>query len=188
MKSAVIVAFLLALAWSSPSTAQRRSNLSFAVALGPSIPVGDLGDGSSVGAHGTGMLQMGWRTRTVAYRLEASYSHFWGTSAGRNPDTDIFSLTADVILALQSRSDLSPYLAAGLGYHMFSEACPIANTIGANAGIGVRFSSLFAESRFHLAATDCHSMYHIPVIIGLSFQQAGCLPSARCDSTCRDSR
>jgi uncharacterized protein (TIGR02246 family) len=160
-------AFLLFVA-STPCYAQSSSSVAFALGAGPSVPVGDLGDQSTnVGVQATGMVIFGDPRRSLRFRVDAMYSHFWGSSDGTNPDTDIVAFTGGIVLSVKPSSNVSPYFVTGLGLSLSSDDCPSTTSLGANGGFGVRVHRFFIEGTFRLAASGCNSMYQIPISLGI---------------------
>jgi hypothetical protein len=74
---------VLLLGVSAPCVGQHA----FVLGAGPSIPVGDLGDGRKIGAHGIGAVHFG-ATRTVSLRIDVSYSYFWADELGPGVNED----------------------------------------------------------------------------------------------------
>ena len=153
--------------------AQRRTSVAFAAEA--TIPVGDLGDGTSTGFHVLGTLSFsGTASSPVGFRIDGMYNSLSGKSSG--PDVNVWSVNGNLVYAFPGGMTATPYLIGGAGWYNSKadeSGAESRNDIGINAGIGVRFPlsgfSTFAEVRFHHVFSDPNSSQMIPLTFGILF-------------------
>ena len=169
---AVATSLVLTFAVSTSADAQRRTSLGFAA--GASVPVGDLGDATSIGYHALGTLSIsGTASTPLGFRIDGMYNGLSGKSQG--PDLAVWTVNGNFVYAFPGGLTATPYLIGGAGwYHLKAEeADEGTNELGINGGIGARFAlsgfSTFAEVRFHNVFTDESSARLIPITFGILF-------------------
>ena len=141
----------------------------FALGAGPSVPIGDLGDGSTLGLHAIGMLSFDFDRRTISWRLDASYSHFYAYSPPLNSSTDVLGISGSAVVAPHPGRRTRPYFTLGLSIERAPGYCPDPNAAGFAGGFGVRINRVVVESRFHLVGTGCNTLFHIPLTLAVSW-------------------
>jgi len=169
----VVCAVLLvaSVALTGPAHAQRRTSVG--VAAGASVPIGDLGDGTSTGFHVLGTLAVsGTASSPLGFRVDGMYNSLSGKSSG--PDVNVWTVNGNLAYAFPGGMTATPYLIAGAGwYNMKADGSESTNDLGINAGIGARFAlsgfSTFAEVRFHNIFSDGNSARVIPLSFGILF-------------------
>jgi hypothetical protein len=170
---AVIATALLAVAAiNDPAEAQRRT--SFGLAAGATVPVGDLGDGTSTGFHVLGTLSVsGTASTPLGLRVDGMFNSLSGKSEG--PDVNVWTVNGNLVYAFPGGLTATPYILGGAGWYNLKAdgADEGSNEIGINGGIGARFAlsgfSTFAEVRFHNVFTDNNSAQMIPITFGILF-------------------
>lgn len=166
----------------------------FGVAVGATVPVGDLGDFAGLGFHVKGSVHWERATMPIGFRGELEYADLGGktvnigTTALDGPDTRILSLGANVLWAFrqaevvdadEGRSRGFPYAIAGIGVYDFDysdSGIPGSGggttDFGLNAGAGWRFGiaglRMNAEARFHYVFSDEPTNF-IPFSLGIMF-------------------
>jgi hypothetical protein len=156
----------------APAEAQRRTSVG--LAAGATVPVGDLGDGTSTGFHVLGTLSIsGTASTPLGFRIDGMYNGLSGKSQG--PDVNLWTVNGNLVYAIPGGLTATPYLIAGAGWYNFKAdgADEGSNDIGINGGIGARFAlsgfSTFAEVRFHNVFSDPQSAQMIPITFGILF-------------------
>jgi len=171
---AVGIAALMALGVvAGPVQAQRRTSVGFAA--GATVPVGDLGDGTSTGFHVLGTLAVsGTASTPIGFRFDGMYNSLSGKSSG--PDVNVWTVNGNLVYAFPGGTTATPYIIAGAGWYNSKadeSGAESSNDIGINAGIGARFAlsgfSTFAEVRFHNIFSDPNSAQMIPLTFGILF-------------------
>ena len=155
-----------------PAEAQRRTSVG--LAAGATVPIGDLGDGTSTGFDVLGTLSIsGTASTPLGFRFDGMYNSLSGKSSG--PDVNVWTLNGNVVYAFPGGLTATPYLIGGAGWYNSKAdgADEASNDLGINAGIGVRFPlsgfSTFAEVRFHNVFGDPNSAQFIPLTFGILF-------------------
>ena len=171
----VVATALLAVACavaSTPAEAQRRTSLG--LAAGASLPVGDLGDATSIGYHALGTLSIsGTASTPLGFRIDGMFNSLSGKSQG--PDVNIWTVNGNLVYAFPGGLTATPYLIGGAGWYNLKaeEADEGTNEFGINGGVGARSAlsgfSTFAEVRFHNVFTDESSARLIPITFGIMF-------------------
>src|SRR5512134_1213851 len=91
--AAALAAFVVV---AGPAHAQRRTTLGFAA--GATVPVGDLGDGTSTGFHALGTLAIsGTATSPLGFRVDGMYNNLSGKSSG--PDVTMWTVNGNLVYA-----------------------------------------------------------------------------------------
>lgn len=178
MKRSILGAAAVALVMSA-STVQAQKPISFGVALGASMPSGDLGDGYDMGYHALGTLAWSMPAWPVGLRFDAQYNKLGGKSVSgfSVPDISILGITANATWGMpMAASPISPYLIGGLGMYRTAadcSGCGNNSDMGFNVGVGTKFAlsgfGTFAEIRYHSIQADGGSANFIPISFGIMF-------------------
>ena len=178
MKRSILGAAALALVLSA-SSVQAQKPISFGVALGASMPTGDLGDGTEMGYHALGTLAWSAPTWPVGIRFDAQYNKLSGKDVGgiSGVDLGILGITANATWGMpMAASPVSPYLIGGIGMYRSSfdcDGCSSQSDMGFNVGVGTKFAlsgfGTFAEIRYHSIQADGGSANFIPISFGIMF-------------------
>jgi hypothetical protein len=166
----------------SVSVAQAQNPMSFGLAAGATIPVGDDGDILKTGFHG--MATLGFTPALVPFgvRIDGMY-HSMETK--NVPALDIpegqgfrvLGVTANGVFSLGGMV-ASPYLIGGVGYYngKAEDADESEGDFGLNVGIGAKFNlsgfGTFAEIRYHNIFNgegDAGNSAFIPITFGIMF-------------------
>jgi len=169
-----VVTAVLALT-STASVVHAQNPMTFGIAAGASIPMGDLGDVVGTGFHG--MATLGFMPSMLPFgmRVDGMYN-----SLGAKDDVGDFTLkiigvTANGVFAMPGMM-ASPYLIGGLGF--YNSDFDVAGTesssdFGINVGLGAKFSlsgfGTFAEVRYHNIFTEDESTQFLPITFGIMF-------------------
>jgi hypothetical protein len=167
--SVFLFAVLAMLAAPAPADAQLAR---FGVGVGPSAPVGDLGNVANTGVHAQAMLALRLPLLPVSLRGDVLYQ--------RLPvaDQDDFQQIAGVVngfFSLLPLPMIDPYISAGVGVYNsdFGGNIGSSTDVGVNAGVGLRVNLLFlepfAEVRYHHVLGGAGSPRTLPVTIGVIF-------------------
>lgn len=170
----------LVVAVAAPAHAQTPFRLGLAV--GPTFPTGDLGDGNEWGFHATASLGMRPLLSPIGIRAELGYSDVGGKgSASTSSDLRVLSGIVNAELGLGGLG-VKPYLIGGLGIYNTKrdfENRDSETDFGLNAGVGAAFDLVgfgaFAEARFHRifvgddADGNTVNTSFIPVSFGIRF-------------------
>jgi hypothetical protein len=172
-----IVAVGLVCAVARPGAAGAQAP--FAIGVGPSFPVGDLGKYASTGFDVRGSFSVGIPYTPIALRFEGGYDQFgYDHIPG---DAHVFSGIANAVYSFRG-SVVRPYVIGGIGlYHAPHIETVNGNIItasnytgGVNGGVGARIGGVaglgvFAECRFHYAWTPHDPAEFFPLTIGITF-------------------
>jgi len=196
MRHTVVVALAVALGGSTDATSLNAQEptprpLSFGLAVGAAIPIGDLGDFAGLGFHVEGMAHYESPSFPLGLRGELGFASLGGKTVNigsqsfEGPDTRILSAVGNVTYPFR-RADIPdadersfPFAIGGLGLYNFrfddsDVAGSSASTtdFGINVGGGLRFDlaglKAFAEARYHYVFSDEPTNF-IPVTFGLIF-------------------
>lgn len=175
--SAVLVAVLVCAA--SPATAQ-QPKVSYGVAAGLAMPMGDYGDLDKLGFTFGAGASFALGSAPVRLRIEGSWSQTSHDDVGGSPvegNTKILGGMASLVYPFQTAGTVKPYVLAGLGYYNVDfEFTGVGSAdeskVGFGGGAGVRFplssASLFLEGRFMSVSTSGSSTTWVPIIVGIS--------------------
>jgi len=113
----------------------------------------------------------------IGLRADASFHHFPGKDiAGVTTNTNMWMTTINATFGLPLPSPVRPYALAGIGYYgTISTVDGIPGSysdknFGMNAGLGMQFSRLFAEVRWHrINADNGEKMTVVPFSLGILF-------------------
>lgn len=152
----------------------------FGVTGGLSIPTGDQADASNKGYNGGLLLAFKAPMTPFGLRADASLHHFGGKDinvggSSINASTNLWMATANATFGLPLPSPVKPYAIAGMG--MYGTITTINGVpgstsdtnFGINAGVGVSFSRLFVEARYHRISTEGSATTVLPLSLGIMF-------------------
>jgi opacity protein-like surface antigen len=173
----LVAAFGAALLIAAPAEAQMRT-VTFGVAAGPSLPIGDLGDHFNTGWHVQGSFALAPMTLPFGVRADLNYQRF-PEKAHDDHSIDMLSGIVNGIFALPG-VNMRPYLTAGVGAYNTSfddhdddNGNGSTTDIGINGGAGVQFGlgalNAFLEAKFHNVFSEGSATRFIPVSIGIMF-------------------
>ncbi|GAC1690853.1 MAG: hypothetical protein NVS9B3_09430 [Gemmatimonadaceae bacterium] len=170
---------------------EEPSPISWGMALGASVPTGDLSTYSGTGFRMQGQMNYAMPDAPVSLRAELGYDQFADKTIPGGPTTsqNAFSGVGSAVLPFGESDQLKPYAIAGLGlYHQngsvkstgnptFSDS---QNNLGFNIGVGSGFTlgsmNAFVEARLHMVlsgAVDVNgaktSANYMPITFGINF-------------------
>jgi len=170
----IAIAVVTALALTLPA-GDAAAQLRFAVAGGPSFPLGALNDGYNTGWHAQASAGLSIPLLPISVRADGAYNRFPGATDGH---FQVISGTINGIVSIPSIL-ITPYFIGGLGFYStkISDAPATvdgeSSDIGANVGAGVRlglpFLSIFAEARLHNVFSEGDAVRLAPLSVGLHF-------------------
>lgn len=170
-----------------PVASHAQSPFKLGLAIGPSLPTGDLEDSQDWGYHFAASLSGRPMLSPIGLRAEVMYHSFTGKEAGTivgTFDYDDASVIAGIlnVEAGMGGIGLRPYFVGGVGYYGFEsggEDADRENNFGVNGGLGVSFGlagfSAFAEARYHKIFVDddadgnSPNIAFIPITVGVRF-------------------
>lgn len=148
------------------------------IAAGANIPTSTLEETHDVGYHAAVSLDIGSSSSPFGFRPEAAWYQFGGE--GSIGDLRSLALTGNVTVALPG-TGVRPYLIGGAGYYNTKvEDVKADDSLGLNAGVGIRFTlagrtSAFLEARMHhvidgiqRGGEDRNAQF-VPISFGLTF-------------------
>jgi opacity protein-like surface antigen len=145
---------------------------SFGIHVGPAVPVGDFGKGSSTGFQAGVELGFTPATLPIGIRIDGDFNHFGFEGGGGN--NRIISGTANAVFSLPAAA-ISPYLIGGLG--MFNGKTTISaggvnasgssTEFGFQVGGGLRFAlaglATAIEAKYVTVNADGGNLSYIPI-------------------------
>lgn len=145
------------------------------VAVGPAIPVSDLGNNFSTGFNVTGTIGINVPLLPIGFRIDAAYNQF-GAKGTSNIKAKIAGVSGNVVFSVPGAVIVSPYLIGGVGYYRVSSSATgsvASNNFGLNAGAGVKVPlivfSTFIEARYTRISDNGGSTSFVPVTVGVMF-------------------
>ena len=152
----------------------------FGVTGGLSIPTGDRSDAQNKGVNGGLLLAFKAPMTPFGLRADASLHHFSGKDMNVggttvNASTNLWMTTGNVTLSLPVPSPVKPYAIAGIGvYGAITTVNGVPGStnetnFGINGGLGVQFSRLFVEGRWHRINTEGSATTVLPLSFGIIF-------------------
>ncbi len=180
MKRTVLGVVTAVLALSSTASVVHAQNpMTFGIAAGATIPMGDLGDVYGTGFHG--MVTLGFMPSMLPFgmRIDGSYNSLGSKDEVGDFTARVISVTANGVFAMPGMM-ASPYLIGGLGFYNGDDDRTIlgaetesSNDFGINVGLGAKFSlsgfGTFAEIRYHNIFTEENSTQYLPITFGIMF-------------------
>jgi len=174
-----VMTAILAITASAPA-AQAQNPVSFGIAAGASIPMGDLGDDfAKTGFHGMATLGFTPAMLPFGMRIDGMYNQLSLEDAFGDANVRILGANANAILSIPSTLT-SPYLIGGVGVYnskISSDDIDLETDgetdFGINVGIGIKFNlsgfGTFAEIRYHNIFTEDNSTQFLPITFGIMF-------------------
>ena len=163
---------------SSAAAAQTfGSPLTFGIAGGVSIPLGDFADFAGTGWHAGGLVEWNTPTSPIGVRAEGVYHKFG--EKGENYPSMIAGLVNLVWnFPMTQPYTVRPYLIGGAGiYDERCDGCPSQTKAGLNGGGGITIPltgfSTFVEARFHIvfdSNTSQSNSTFVPISVGIHFR------------------
>lgn len=182
-----LAALALGLAAPAAAHAQSQSPFRLGLALGPTFPMGDLGDSQDWGYHIGGFIAGRPSMSPLGLRGEVMYHSLTGNTVNTplgSFEYDDASLIAGIVNVEVGMSGmgLTPYFVGGVGYYSFDsggENSDREGDFGLNGGLGINFGlagfSAFAEARYHKifvgedASGNSPNISLIPISFGVRF-------------------
>jgi len=174
-----VMTAIVAIAASAPA-AQAQNPMTFGIAAGASIPMGDLGDDfAKTGWHG--MATLGFMPSMLPFgmRIDGMYNSMSLEDALGDASIRIIGANANAIIAMPA-TVASPYLIGGIG--MYNSKIDTDDPdldfegetdFGINIGIGTKFNlsgfGTFAEIRYHNIFSEGSSTQFLPITFGIMF-------------------
>ena len=181
MKRTIIGLAALALVFSA-SAAEAQKPISFGVALGASMPMGDFGDAAGTGWHAGGVLAIAPATMPVGFRVDATYNSLGFSDdmeafAGESGSWSVIAVNGNVTWNIpMTGSPIAPYLLGGVGMYRLNtdlDGSEAEQEFGFNLGAGTKFNlsgfSTFAEIRYHTFSVDDADFNYLPISFGIMF-------------------
>lgn len=152
-------------------------NITFGVAGGLLMPMGDYNTADKPGFIVGAGVRIPVGTAPVAVRLEGTYSQT--SHDGIDGKSKIIGGMASLVYAFQGAGSVTPYVLGGVGFYNLKVTVPSASfdtstsKIGFGGGAGLRFpmggAALFVEARYMNIATSGGATTYVPIIAGVSF-------------------
>ena len=171
-----VMTAIVAIAASAPA-AQAQNPMTFGIAAGASLPMGDLKDGGAeTGWHG--MATLGFMPSMLPFgmRIDGMYNSM-GIEDASDASYRIIGANANAIIAMPAMV-ASPYLIGGIGMYnqkLDSDDLDLdgETDFGINVGIGTKFNlsgfGTFAEIRYHNIFSEGNSTQFLPITFGIMF-------------------
>jgi Outer membrane protein beta-barrel domain len=177
IRSVALGAVLMASIGAAPAVAQGAK---FSVGGGLTLPLGDLGDGTSTGFHGLAAVGFQPANFPVGIQIDGMYNRF-GLADDVDGSFRIIQGTANAVYRFTTSEDtkIRPYIIGGVGLYngkvsgddIPDEFETSESDFGINGGAGFDFVagslSLFVEGRFHNVFTEGNSSNFIPITVGV---------------------
>lgn len=165
----------LVLAAMTLGATEARAQMSFSIAAGAALPMGDASDDLNMGYNATVGLGIKPPLAPVGLRIEGMLNSFdFKESVATDASSRILAVTANGTL---SGPALPAYLIGGVG--MYSNKVSVGSfsdsesDFGFNIGAGVSLPltgfSTFAEIRYHHIPVDGGSFKFVPITVGIKF-------------------
>jgi opacity protein-like surface antigen len=175
-----VMTAILAITASAPAV-QAQNPMTFGIAAGASIPMGDLGDDfAKTGWHG--MATLGFMPAMLPFgmRIDGMYNSMSLEDALGDASVRIIGANVNAIIAMPAMV-ASPYLIGGIG--MYNSKIDTDDDLdfdtdgstdfGINVGIGTKFNlsgfGTFAEIRYHNIFSEGSSTQFLPITFGIMF-------------------
>ncbi len=174
-----IMTAIVAIAATAPA-AQAQNPMTFGIAAGASIPMGDLGDDfAKTGYHGMATLGFMPPMFPFGMRVDGMYNSMSLEDVFGDANVRILGFNANAIIAMPAMV-ASPYLIGGVGMYnskVTSDDIDLETDgetdFGINVGIGTKFNlsgfGTFAEIRYHNIFTEGNSTQFLPITFGIMF-------------------
>lgn len=169
--TALSLAALIPLTGAHAQDAGAGRSVSFGLAAGATIPVGDLGDGYDTGFNVMGTLGLQPAALPVGLRFDLAYNNIGSKGAWK--DARIISGTANAVLTTSNMSGVKPYVIGGVGLYNVDGGGDSETKFGLNGGGGLEFAlsgfNTYVEARFHSIFTDNDNANYVPLVFGIRF-------------------
>lgn len=153
--------------------------VSFGIAGGATVPLGDAADLHDVGFNLMGLVNVQPAFLPVGARFDVMY-HSLGGKGSELPgsltsDLNVLAGTANAVLTVSNTGTVRPYVLGGVGvYNLDTDGVTESVTkFGLNGGGGIEFGlggfNAFVEARLHSVFTDESNTNLVPVVFGLRF-------------------
>ena len=152
----------------------------FGITGGMTFPTGDASEGQNKGLNGGLLLAFKAPMTPFGLRADASLHHFSGKDANVggttiNASTNMWMTTGNITLSLPLPLPVKPYAIAGAG--MYGTITTINGVpgsssdtnVGLNGGLGVQFTRLLVEARWHRINTEGAATTVVPISFGIVF-------------------
>jgi hypothetical protein len=182
MQKHVFVAATLALALAAarPAAAQDAAGaraVSFSIAGGATMPVGDASDFYDTGFNLMGSVNVQPAYLPVGARFDVMYHSLGGKDLGllEADDLNVLAGNANVVLTVSNTGTVRPYVLGGVGaYNLDAGGSSESVTkFGLNGGGGIEFGvggfNTFVEARLHSIFTEDSKTNIVPVVFGIRF-------------------
>ncbi len=155
--------------------------VSFGIAGGASLPMGEFGDGADVGFNGKLLLGLRPVNWPIGLRAEGMFHRFGLSNVDGN--INMFAGVGNAILTFPTTGMIRPYIIGGGGLYnsrfdgddedLDLGAETSVTDFGINGGAGITFQlsgfNTFLEARFHNIFSEGESTQMIPITFGLVF-------------------
>jgi hypothetical protein len=182
MQTHVLAAAALALGLAAATTAEAQDaagtrSVSFAIAGGATVPVGDVGDFYDTGFNLMGSVNVQPAFLPVGARFDVMYHSLGGKDGllSDGADLNILGGNANVVLTVANTGTVRPYVLGGVGlYNLdFNGVGDNETKFGLNGGGGIEFGvggfNTFVEARLHSIFTEDTKVNLVPVVFGIRF-------------------
>jgi opacity protein-like surface antigen len=151
--------------------------VSFSIAGGATMPVGDASDGYDTGFNLMGSVNVQPALMPVGARFDVMYHSLGGKEAllGSNSDLNILAGNANVVLTVSNTGTVRPYVLGGVGIYNLDAGggSESVTKFGLNGGGGIEFGvggfNTFVEARLHSIFTEDAKTNVVPVVFGIRF-------------------
>lgn len=169
----------IALAASLLAAPQAAAQMSFSIAAGAALPMGNSADGLEMGYNATVGLGIKPPLFPVGARVEGMFNAFgFKDAAFKDFGLRVMALTANATLGAPVLPLPMTYLIGGLGMYnsQITGATPApnaSNDFGFNIGVGFNIPltgfGTFIEARYHHVPGDGGAMKFVPITVGIKF-------------------
>jgi opacity protein-like surface antigen len=173
-----ILGVAIALCGAAPLRAQlmaRSEGFRFGLGLGPTLPMGELGDADKMGINILGVFETPLAGSPLYLRADGLYSST--SHDGLSGSTSILGGTASALYHFSApAAQARPYVLGGLGIYNVDLGAALGGSqtkIGFALGGGVTFNvggfNAFAEARYISIQTSNSSATLVPLTVGMMF-------------------
>lgn len=163
--------------------------VTFGIAGGATVPLGDAGDIYETGYNLMGSLALQPAALPVGLRLDVAYHNLGGKTIVDDlfeeefNDLKIISGTANAVLTVSNSGGVKPYVIGGVGlYNLNDDVGDSPTKFGLNGGAGIEFGlsgfNTFLEARYHsvflddgegFGANGGGNLNLVPIVFGFRF-------------------
>jgi opacity protein-like surface antigen len=174
-------ALALGVAVAAPSAAAQdvagTRAVSFGIAGGATLPVGDASDFYDTGFNLMGSINVQPAYMPVGARFDVMYHSLGGKDVGifEAEDLNILAGNANVVLTVSNTGTVRPYVLGGVGIYNLDAggSSESVTKFGLNGGGGIEFDvggfNTFVEARLHSIFTEDSKTNVVPVVFGIRF-------------------